>query len=121
MIYLWMVLLGLGAGILSGTFGIGGGIVIVPILLTIFHMHYHSAVGTSLVALLLPVGILGVWQYYKSGKIGSYEINLGLFIALGLFIGSFLGSSFATSLSGAYLKKGFALVLCAAAVKTWFS
>ena len=121
MVYVWMVLLGIGAGTLSGIFGIGGGIVIVPVLLTLLGMHYHSATGTSLVALLLPVGILGVWEYYRSGKIGAYEITAGLVIAFGMFLGTFIGANIAMPIPEAYLRKGFALVLCAAAVKTWLS
>jgi uncharacterized membrane protein YfcA len=56
--------IGLGAGVLSGLFGIGGGIVIVPALLYFAQMapgarHRHVAR-----ALLLPVGALGAWEYY---------------------------------------------------------
>lgn len=119
--YLGMVLVGLIAGTLSGLFGIGGGIIIVPILLAIFGMHFHTATGTSLVALLLPVGILGVWQYYRSGKITSVEIIAGLVIAVGMFVGTYLGANLAIAVPQNYLRKAFALVLCAAAAKTWFS
>ena len=60
---------GLLAGILSGFFGIGGGLVIVPALMMIWQMEPQRAIGTSLGALLLPVGILGAWQYYRSGYV----------------------------------------------------
>ncbi len=77
--------LGIVAGILSGMFGVGGGIVIVPALVVFFGMTQQSAGGTSLVALLLPVGLLGVIEYYHSGKISMEKILIGLIIAAGLF------------------------------------
>jgi uncharacterized membrane protein YfcA len=117
----WMVLIGIFAGTLSGIFGIGGGIVIVPILLMFFGMHYHTATGTSLVALLLPVGLFGAYAYFRTGKISSPEITAGLFIALGMFLGTFLGAQIALPIPETYLRKGFALLLCLVAVKTWIN
>ncbi len=116
-----MLILGVLAGTLSGIFGIGGGIVIVPTLILIFGMHYHAATGTSLVALLLPVGILGAWQYLKSGKIGSPEIYSGLIIAAGILIGTYIGANLAISIPETYLRKGFAILLCLVAIRTWMS
>ena len=72
---------GLLAGILSGFFGIGGGLVIVPALMMIWHMQPQAATGTSLGALLLPVGLLGAWQYYRNGLV---NVPAAGFIALGL-------------------------------------
>src|SRR5690606_13391727 len=51
------LLVGLGAGVLSGLFGVGGGVLIVPALVFLVGMSAHAAVGTSLGALLLPVGV----------------------------------------------------------------
>ncbi len=116
-----MILLGVVAGTMSGIFGIGGGIVLVPMLLFIFGFRYHEATGTSLVALLLPVGILGAWQYYRSGKITEADIFAGLMIALGMFVGTYIGARIAMPIPEAYLRKGFAIVLLVAAVRTWMS
>lgn len=113
--------LGLVAGLGSGFFGIGGGIIIVPALLFLWKMPYHAATGTSLVALLLPVGSLGVWEFYKTGKIGSSEILLGLLIALGIFVGTYLGAKWALPISEFYLRKSFAVLLFLVSLKTWFS
>jgi uncharacterized membrane protein YfcA len=117
----WMILLGVFAGTLSGIFGIGGGIIIVPVLITLFGMHYHTATGTSLVALLFPVGILGAWEYFRGGKIGSPEVLAGLMIAAGMFLGAFLGANIALPIPETYLRKGFAVLLAAVAAKTWMS
>jgi hypothetical protein len=59
--------IGMVGGILSGLFGIGGGVVIVPALMFVARMKPETATGTSLASLLLPVGALGAWHYYRHG------------------------------------------------------
>lgn len=112
--------IGMLAGISAGLFGVGGGIVIVPLLTLLLAYPQHAANGTSLVALLLPVGALGVWQYYQSGKISTMEVKSGLWIGLGIFFGALLGAKIATALPAEALKKVFAGFLAAVAVKLWF-
>ena len=107
---------GLLAGVLSGMFGIGGGIVIVPSLMYFAHMQVKQAVGTSLGALLLPVGILGVWSYYKGGDV---NMRASLLIAGGLAIGVYFGSLITQHADPNILRRGFAIFLCAVAVKVW--
>lgn len=89
------LVLGIAAGILSGLFGIGGGIVMVPALLVFFGMDILDANATSLAAMLLPVGILGVLAYWKAGLI---RVKDSLWIALGLFLGSFAGGELAVNI-----------------------
>ncbi len=107
------LLLGIAAGILSGLFGIGGGIVMVPSLIVLFGMGILDANATSLAAMLLPVGILGVIAYYKAGLINIRE---SLWIALGLFLGSFVGGEFAVNISENLLAKLYATILLYIAV-----
>ncbi|PWW82599.1 MULTISPECIES: sulfite exporter TauE/SafE family protein [Prosthecochloris] len=115
----WMLLTGLAAGILSGMFGIGGGLIIVPALVLIMGFTQHTANATSLIALLLPVGLLGVLEYYRAGKITTEHILFGLLIAIGLFAGAFLGAKIATSLSNEVLRKIFAVFVGIVAVRMW--
>ena len=77
-----LVFIGIGllAGVLSGVFGIGGGVVIVPALIVLAGLAPISATGTSLGALLLPVGALGAWEYYRRGDM---KLGASLWIALG--------------------------------------
>lgn len=112
-------LIGLGvlAGFCSGMFGIGGGIVLVPGLVFILGFSQHTASGTSLVALLLPVGALGVWQYYVAGKIGPEQIRYGFWIALGMFAGAFLGAKLAVNLPGIWMQRLFSGLLLVAAAR----
>ena len=105
------LLLGITAGILSGLFGIGGGIVMVPSLIALFGMDILNANATSLAAMLLPVGVFGVIAYYKAGLVNIKE---SLWIALGLFVGSFAGGELAVNISESLLAKlysGFLLYI----------
>ncbi len=111
--YIGFFILGIVAGILSGLFGIGGGIVMVPSLILIFGMDILDANATSLAAMLLPVGVLGVWAYYKAGLI---NIKDSLWISLGLFIGSFGGGEFAVNISEGLLSKLYAAILMYVAI-----
>lgn len=112
------LIIGLGAGVLSGVFGIGGGIVIVPALLWTAQMTIAQAIGTSLGALLLPVGALGAWEYWKNGNL---DVRAALLIAFGLFLGVFLGARIAQSLSPVLLKRGFAVLLFVVGVRVWLT
>lgn len=112
-----LLAIGFGAGILSGMFGIGGGIVIVPALLYAARMEPQRAVGTSLGALLLPVGLLGAWSYYKAGQL---DPRASLLIAAGLVIGVYFGAQIAQHVDALLLRRAFALFLAAVAVKMWF-
>ena len=116
----WIVflLIGTGAGVLSGLFGIGGGVVIVPALIFIARMPPQSATGTSLAALLLPVGALGAWEYYRTGNL---DLGAGLLVALGLFVGAGLGARLSLQLSPVWLRRAFAVFLALIAVRMWFS
>jgi uncharacterized membrane protein YfcA len=109
---------GLLAGILSGFFGIGGGLVIVPALMMIWHMQPQAATGTSLGALLLPVGALGAWQYYRNGFV---DVRAAGFIAIGLLLGALLGATIALQLPTRYVQRAFALFLVCAAARLWWT
>ncbi|ABL64483.1 sulfite exporter TauE/SafE family protein [Chlorobium phaeobacteroides] len=118
--FMIMFITGIAGGILAGMFGVGGGIIIVPVLVLLVGMTQHSASATSLVALLLPVGILGVMEYYRSGRITTEHLWFGLIIALGLFIGAYFGAKIAISLSSDTLRKAFAVFTGIVAFRLWF-
>lgn len=113
---LLFLLVGLGAGVLSGLFGVGGGVLIVPALVFLAGMTSHSAVGTSLGALLLPVGLLGALAYYRSDNL---DLRASLLIAAGLFVGAWFGARIALSLSAVNLTRAFAVFLALVAVRMW--
>jgi uncharacterized membrane protein YfcA len=99
---------GLLAGVLGGFFGVGGGVLIVPCLVLLLKMPTHTAVGTSLGALLPPVGLLGAMEYYRHGNLNvPYALGLGA----GILIGAYFGAIGAAQLSGVVLRRAFAVFL----------
>jgi uncharacterized membrane protein YfcA len=112
-----LIIIGLVAGMLGGMVGVGGGIVIVPALVFFLGFSQKMAQGTSLGILLLPVGLLGVIQYYKEGYV---DLRVVLIISIGFFLGSLLGSKLALSLSQETVKKIFAILLIIVAIKMLF-
>ena len=110
------IIIGVGAGVLAGLFGIGGGVVIVPALLYVARMSQITATGTSLGALPLPVGALGAWEYYRRGDL---DVRAALLIAIGLFFGAFFGAKLAHMLTAIQLKRAFAVFLVLIAVRIW--
>src|SRR5512146_2904550 len=116
--YTLVALLGLVAGVISGLFGVGGAIVIVPGLVLLGKLPQHTANGTSLAALLLPVGLLGFLQYYKRGQV---NLPYAALIAVGLFLGALLGAKLAGSMSDVWLKRAFGVLLLFVAGKLLLS
>lgn len=110
-----LFVLGLGAGVLSGMFGIGGGIVIVPALTLLFGFEQRRAVGTSLGALLLPVGLPGVLGYAAAGQV---DFGIAAVVAIGLAIGALGGARLALNLSPKTVKQLYGAFLIVVGV--WF-
>ena len=103
--YYILLTLGLVAGFLSGLIGIGGGIIIVPVLVYLIKMDQKMAQGTTLFMFMLPIGILGVFNYYKAGQV---DFKSALIISLTFIIGSYLGSKTALNLDTKLVKQFFA-------------
>jgi len=111
------LLLGLVAGILSGLVGIGGGILIVPALVFLFGFSHQQAQGTTLALLVLPIGILAAWTYYKHGFV---DVKVAAMIAAGFIVGSLLGARFVTGLPNSTLEKIFGTFLVLIGLKMIF-
>jgi uncharacterized protein len=108
------LVLGLAAGVLAGLAGIGGGIIIVPLLVFAFGFTQHMAQGTSLAVLIPPVGLLAMMKYYKAGDVNFKAAAL---IAAGLLLGSVFGAKIALNMPQAMLKKIFGAVLLLASMR----
>lgn len=107
-----LALIGLTAGLLSGGFGIGGGIVMVPLLVAI-GLDRHRATATSLAA-IVPIAVAGAVTFGLSGEI---NLGLGILIGAGGVVGSVLGASLMNRMSSRSLSIVFGLVLLAAAIR----
>ena len=109
--------MGVLAGVFSGMFGIGGGLIIVPALVFFYGTTQHAAVGTSLGALLLPVGALGAYVYWKNGNLNVAHAG---WIALGLLLGALLGAWLVQPVSDLTLRRMFAGFLILIAVRLFW-
>jgi uncharacterized membrane protein YfcA len=115
--YVFVAILGLVAGVVSGLFGVGGAVIIIPGLVLLAKIPQHTANGTSLGALLLPVGLLGFLQYYKRGQVSLPYAGI---IAVGLLFGALVGAKLAGSLSDVALRRAFGGFLLLVAGKLLF-
>lgn len=101
-------LIGVSAGLLGGLMGIGGGIIMIPALIYILHFSQHMAQGTTLAAMIPPIGILAAYEYYKSGNV---NIPVAITLALGFVIGGYFGGKIAVSLDNETLRRVFGVIL----------
>jgi uncharacterized membrane protein YfcA len=115
----WIILLiGLGVGVLSGIVGIGGGVLFVPALIWLLGMDQHKAQGTSLGALLAPVGLFAFWEYYRKG---NADLRVALILSAGFLLGGYFGAVGAQHIPDLWLRRIFAVTLVAVGARMWFS
>jgi uncharacterized protein len=109
------VLVGLGAGVISGTLGVGSGIVFVPVMATVFMLPQKSAQGTAL-AVMAPMALLGAIRYWHNPSI---EINMTIVALLvsGALVGALIGTAVVDHIPGHYLRKAFAIFMVVVAVR----
>ena len=104
------ILLGLTAGVVSGLFGIGGATLLIPGLIFLCGLTQHQAQGTTLAAMIPPIGLLAALRYYAEGYV---NLRAAILIALGFLAGSFLGACISVTLSNRTLSLIFAVLLLA--------
>lgn len=111
-----LILLGIGllAGFLSGLIGIGGGIVIVPVLVYFFAMSQKTAQGTTLFMFLLPIGILGVFNYHKAGHV---DYKTAVIMGITFVLGSYFGSKTAIGMDTRLVKQIFGVAIIIIGIK----
>jgi uncharacterized membrane protein YfcA len=109
-----LIIIGVLSGCLSGFLGLGGGIIIIPMLVYLMGFSQQAAQGTTLGVLALPVGLLAAFQYYKAGMV---NIKAVIIIAVIFIPASYIASKFATDVYSGILRKMFALILMVIAVK----
>jgi len=114
---IYLLLIGMAAGIASGFLGIGGGIIVIPALVYLIGFSQKEAQGTSLGLLLPPIGLLAVINYYKAGYV---NIKAALIMSAAFILGSFVSSKFAVSLPENIMKKIFGIFLLFYAIKLFF-
>ncbi len=102
--FLKFILIGVAGGSVSGLVGLGGGIVLIPLMVYFLGFSQHQAQGTTLALLVPPVGLLAAWTYYREGYV---DLKVAIFACLGFFVGALLGAKIATILPQDILRRVF--------------
>ncbi|MDP6627884.1 MAG: sulfite exporter TauE/SafE family protein [Methanopyri archaeon] len=118
LVYASYVLLGLAAGVLSGLLGIGGGILLIPVMVYGFGLSQHEAQGTTLALMVLPIGLLAAYKYYLEDNV---NVTMAGFICLGFFFGGYLGADIANDIEPDVLRRVFGVALMATSLRMIFS
>ena len=113
-----LILIGLVAGVFSGSLGVGGAIIVIPSLIFFLGLSQHQAQGTSLAFMIPPVTLLAVINYWKQGYVNW---KYALILSATFFIGAYLGSILTIQIPEKILKKVFGLLLLFIAYRMIFS
>ncbi len=97
-------------GVASGLFGIGGGVLLVPLLVLLFAFSQHRAQGTSLIALIPPTGLLAFLAY---ARVGYVSWKTGLLLIPGVVVGGVVGGALAKRIRPRRMRQIFAAVMFA--------
>ena len=116
--FIILIVIGILAGILSGVVGVGGGLIMIPLLIILLGLSQHEAQGTSLAVMLPPIGILAAINYHKAGFV-KWEYSM--IIAITFIIGGYFGSKYAVALRPEIVKRVFGIVMLIGALKMIFS
>ena len=113
-----LIVIGLLAGALSGLVGVGGGILMIPLLIMFLGLTQHQAQGTALFAMLPPIGILAAMNYYKEGFV---KWEYAAVMALTFVVGGYFGSKLSISLPDQTVRRVFGVIMLIGAIKLIFS
>lgn len=116
--FILLAIIGLMAGVLSGTFGVGGAIIVIPALILLMGLTQHQAQGTSLAFMVPPVTLMATINYWKSGYVNW---KFALILAVMFFVGTYFGSMISLHLSDKILRKMFGGLMLLIALKIIFS
>ena len=115
---LTLAIIGLMAGVFSGTLGVGGAIIVIPSLIFFMGLTQHQAQGTSLAFMVPPATLMAAINYSKNGYVNW---KYALVLAVMFFVGTYFGSLLSVSLNEKVLKKIFGGLMLLVALKMIFS
>lgn len=113
-----LIITGLIAGLLGGSLGVGGAIIVIPSLVIILGLTQQEAQGTSLAFMIPPIGILAALNYYKQGFVNW---KYALILSITFMVGAYFGSKIAMQIPEKLLKKIFGVVLLYVSYKMIFA
>ncbi|MDX2176921.1 MAG: sulfite exporter TauE/SafE family protein [Candidatus Sumerlaeia bacterium] len=115
---LGLLIVGAFAGAMSGFFGIGGGIVMVPALVLLMGFTQQMAQGTSIAVMIPPIGLAAAIQYYRQGFV---DLRVAAFVAIGFVIGSLITSTYISKVPGPILKQAFGMLMLFSAGQIFYA
>lgn len=108
--------IGFVAGVVSSIFGVGGGVILVPMLTFLLNLDIHEAVGTSLL-IIIPTAFVGAYVHHK---LGNVNLEMAVIVIVGAVIGAWFGAHIAEMTKSVYLEKAFGLLLLIISIKMIF-
>lgn len=115
--YLLSIVTGLATGCLSALLGIGGGVILVPIMVYLLKVPIQQAVGTSLLV-IIPTAVVGAWKHYSLNHV---NVKLALLLALGAVVGAYIGALTTSMIPAGVLQKLFGILLLITAARMLIS
>jgi len=115
-VFLIYALIGLLGGLSSGLFGVGGGLVFVPLLVMLQKMNLHQAIGTS-IAIVIPTAMMSTLRHANAGNV---DWKVAAWVTLFALAGAWMGSSLSIQMDAAHLRRFYALFLVCVAAKLFF-
>jgi uncharacterized protein len=115
--YLSYIAIGLLVGTFAGSLGLGGGLILIPILVYGFGLTQHQAQGTSLAVMIPPITILAALRYYYSGNV---KLGMAAFIACGFLVGGLLGADLVQRVPDIVLRRIFGVIMLAISLRMIF-
>ncbi|MDG1174438.1 MAG: sulfite exporter TauE/SafE family protein [Flavobacteriales bacterium] len=117
---IYLILIGITAGVVSGFIGIGGGIIIVPALIYLVGLSQLQAQGTSLALMLPPIGILAFMQYYKAENV-DIDLRMVAIVASTFIVGGLFGAKLALKINVNLVKIIFGVLMLLISIKMIYS
>jgi|HubBroStandDraft_6_1064221.scaffolds.fasta_scaffold303541_2 uncharacterized membrane protein YfcA len=114
--HLIAIVVGAFVGVLVGFMGVGGGVVLIPLMVYVLHFDQHVAQGTSLLMQIPPLGIGALLVYWRRREV---DLFAGILCAVGFLLGGYFGSLLAIGMASRQLRACFALFQMFAAVLLW--
>ena len=102
------VLLGVLTGFVGGLAGLGGGIVVIPVLVVFFGFTQQQAQGSALALLAIPVSVVAAYTYWKAGYV---DVKVVLLLAAGFVVGGYAGAKLAIVMPTILLQRIFGILL----------
>ncbi|MBP9865839.1 MAG: sulfite exporter TauE/SafE family protein [Candidatus Omnitrophica bacterium] len=114
--FLIYALIGILGGLSSGLFGVGGGLVFVPLLVMLKKMDLHQAIGTS-IAIVIPTSMMSTLRHANAGNV---DWKAAACVTLFALAGAWVGSSLSIQMDAVSLRRFYAIFLLGVAAKLFF-